>query len=89
MHDVNRPRASNAGVAMSAYAKATDSCLGTQRKATLANLLVDLGHYADAHDIDFFTTAQEALAVFAAERAKPCDMSYTCSAIITIQEDIA
>ena len=65
MSDDNLRRARHARHALAAFQEVADT--GNEEEA-LSDLIADLGHYADRHDIDFLDCCSRAIAGWALER---------------------
>ena len=77
----NEDRASWAGEALRAFAAKIGSEIDAE---ALHDLLADLGHYADAHDIEFLDVAARAIGCWALEQTSPDSTAAAPSVTITI-----
>ena len=81
MNDDILRRARNARHGLKAYQNVAD--IGNDEEA-LSDLIADLGHFADRHDIEFIDCCARAIAAWAVERQGPHTTATTQSVVIQI-----
>lgn len=83
---INRKRASWAGTALRAFARRTGAEMPGE---ALPDFIVDLGHYADRHDIDFLAVVSRALGTWAIETEEPQGVSAARHVTIVIHPHLS
>ena len=81
MNDDNRRRAGSARHSLEVYKTVAD--IGNDEEA-ISDLIADIGHYADRHDIGFIDCCARAIAAWAVERQGPHATATTPSVVIQI-----